>query len=82
MRYMLIAAMLAAASTPAAQACPGHCYHSCQEELGRLGAAIFIGGASNPPIPGTTWGCSRSGRIVPVPIAAPCSFHRHGQCWR
>ncbi len=61
-----------------AHACPRHWAYPCHErnDLGRLGAAILGGFAGNPPIPGTTWGLSPGGRIVPVPIDARCRRYR------
>ena len=65
-----------------AHGCERHRAYPCHatEELGNLGAAILAGNAEDPPIPGTTWGLSPQGRIVPVPIAR-CSWHRRGRCW-
>lgn len=65
-----------------ARACPRAWDYPCHrgERLGMLGAEILTGFASNPPIPGTTWGLSPSGRIVPVPIGAHCPRYR--RCWR
>ncbi len=64
-----------------AHGCNRHAADPCQgrNELGQLGAAILGGNASGPLIPGTTWGLSRSGQIVPVPIAPRCARHR--RCW-
>ncbi|MGO8778289.1 MAG: hypothetical protein ACLQKK_05155 [Rhodomicrobium sp.] len=65
-----------------AHGCERHRAYPCQasDALGMLGAAILAGGASDPPIPGTTWGLSPSGRIVPVPIAASCPWHPRWRC--
>ena len=66
-----------------AHAC-NHCWDTpCHEgnRLGRVGAAILGGFASNPPIPGTTWGFSPSGRIVTVPIEGyRARFRRWRSC--
>ncbi len=66
-----------------AQACQHRSAYPCHErnDLGRLGAAILGGFASNPPIPGSTWGLSPQGRIVPVPIDTGCAGYRRWRCW-
>jgi hypothetical protein len=71
-RFVAISGAIAVLLFPLApaRAC-NHCWDTpCQEgnRLGRAGAAILGGFAGNPPIPGTTWGYSPSGRIVPVPV--------------
>ncbi len=64
-----------------AHACQRHWAYPCHErnDLGRLGAAILGGFAGNPPIPGSTWGLSPSGRIVPVPIEGCSMWYRRCQ---
>ncbi len=61
-----------------ASGCERHRAYPCHqsEDLGMLGAAILAGNASGPPIPGTTWGLSPRGHIVPVPIATSCRWYR------